>query len=80
VVWATFAFISALSLSGDLKTSGVLPVVSDSYLLPFYATTCERSSVKTRLANEQQSKTDKKVKELLKPRQRLTDPEIFDDS
>ncbi len=38
------------------------------------------ASVKTRLAREQEIRTDRRVRELLQPRQRASDIEVFDDS
>ena len=38
------------------------------------------ASVKTRLAREQKIRTDRRVAELLNPRERASDIEVFDDS
>ncbi len=38
------------------------------------------ASVKTRLAREQKFRTDRRVEELLHPRERASDIEVFDDS
>ncbi len=37
-------------------------------------------SVKARLTQEQKPRTERRVQELLRPRQRRQDPEIYDDS
>ena len=37
-------------------------------------------SVKTRLAKEQKTKTERRIKDILQPRPRFQEPEIFDDS
>ncbi len=60
-----------------------------SLTLAFYTVVCCSSmpprreslaSVKTSLAREQEIRTDRRVRELLHPRQRASDIEVFDDS